>query len=223
MFASVYSLIISYASPLLAGLGQTCMLWLAAMTISVSVGTCLGILNCARFQQPWLATVINAYVFIARGIPLYVQILIAYFVLPSILNINLSPAFASILALGLCSGAYITEIVRCGINAIAPGQWEASAVLGYSSWLATWYIILPQMIRNILPALANELDAGLKSTALFSAIGVMEITKVGTNIVARFMNPVPVYCIIATLYLVLSYTLMRFARTLEERIRYDQR
>jgi len=112
----------------------------------------------------------------------------------------------------------VTEIIRGGINAIPIGQWEAAETLGYSSYQTIRLIILPQVVRIILPALANELEALLKSTAILSTIGLMELTKVGTTIVARYMIPVSTYLLVAIIYLLMSLVLKGMVRSLEQYI-----
>lgn len=152
-----------------------------------------------------------------RGIPVYIQLLIAYFALPQLLGINISPFTAAILALGICSSAYVTEIVRAGINAIPDLQWDACYVLGYNRLQTLWYIIIPQVWRIVLPALANECDAILKSTSILSSIGILELTRVASNMVSRHMNPEVMYPCVALFYLLLSSFIAIFSRYIEQR------
>ena len=208
---------------LLQGLNMTIQLWLGSLMIGLSLGTLFGILNCDRLKGRLLAPFISAYVFITRGVPIYVQVLISYFVLPELLGINLSPYVAAIIALGMCSAGYVTEIVRGGINAIASGQWEACQVLGYSKTATLQHVIMPQMFANVLPTLANELESIIKSTAILSAIGVMELTRVGSNLVARMMNPGTVYVTVACMYLMISAALTYVTKRIERGISYDRR
>lgn len=193
-----------YSRLLVQGAATTLGLWLAAGSISLTIGLGGGILVCSRLRLGRLQQLIGLYVFFARGIPAYVQLLIAYFVLPSILHVAISPAMATLIALGLCSGGYAIEIIRSGINAVPLGQWEAATVLGYSQTASLRYIILPQALRIILPALIGEYEQLLKSTALAATIGVFEITRTGMNIVSREFNPISVYMTIAIIYLLFS-------------------
>lgn len=212
------------AAPLfLKGLLMTIKLWISSASISLLVGVCLGILNSAQLQNRLGSLLISSYVFVLRGVPLYVQVLIVYFVLPDLIGINLSPFLAAVIALGLCSSAYTAEIVRCGVNAIPKGQWDACFVLGYTTLQTLRAIIIPQMVRNILPALVNELELLIKGTAILSTIGVLELTKVGTNIVARYMNPIPIYLAVACFYLAISAVLSLVSKKLERRFSYDLR
>ena len=178
--------------------------WVTAGTLSLSIGLVLGIASSKYLTSPFIAKLIRGYTFVAKGVPAYVQILIAYFVLPSVFGINISGFVAASCALAFCSSGYATEIVRAGINTIPTGQWEACSVLGYPLITALRRIILPQTIKNILPALFGELEQLLKSTSLLSTIGVTELTRTGMNIISRELNPLPVYLTVACIYLLIS-------------------
>lgn len=196
---------IRQSAPLLMqGALTTITLWLLAVALSLSIGTVWGIVRCRRGRIALLSPLLDGITFVLRGIPFYVQLLISYFLLPDLLNINLPSFAAASLALGLCSAAYLSQIVRGGIDAVSIGQWEAAQVLGYSKLQTLRFIILPQAFRNILPALGGELDQLLKTTAVVSAIGVLDLTRAGMNIIAREMNPITIYTIIALCYLLMS-------------------
>ena len=180
----------------------------------------MGVLTCQRLKIPGVAFILEGATFVLRAVPFYVQLLIAYFVLPEILNIQISALTASVMALGLCSSGYMAQVVRCGINSIATEQWEAAYTLGYSTPKTLRYIIFPQMIRNILPALTNEFDALLKSTAILASIGLLELTRVGMNIVSREMDPVTIYLGVAIFYIFISGGINLFSKWFERRLRY---
>lgn len=97
---------------------------------------------------------------------------------------------------------------------------EAAFTLGYSRLQSLRYVILPQMLRNVLPAFNNELDAMLKSTAIISSIGLLELTRVGMNLMSREMEPIPIYLTVACFYLGMSALLNLITRTLERKIAY---
>lgn len=194
----------NYFTLFMQGISVTVAAWCIAGAISLCLGTLLGFASCAYFNFTRTQQVIKVYTFIAKGIPAYVQILIAYFVLPSLLQIHISGFVAATGALAFCSSGYITEIVRSGINTISLGQWEASYVLGYPTSTAIKRIILPQLKCISLPAIAGELEQLLKSTTLLATIGVTDITRVGINIISRELNPLTIYCVIAIIYLLLS-------------------
>lgn len=175
---------------------------------------------CQRLKYSPISCSLEAITFVLRAVPCYVQLLIAYFVLPELLEIQISAFVAAITALGLCSAGYVAQLVRCGINSISKEQWEAAYSLGYSTLQAVGYIIFPQMIRNILPALTNELDALLKSTAILASIGLLELTRMGMNIISREMDPVTIYLAVAAFYVAISGAINAASKLLERRLRY---
>ena len=191
----------TYIPLLVQGAAVTLGSWFVAGGMSMLVGMLLGIVSAEYVGLKKIIRVIRVYTFITKGIPAYVQILIAYFVVPAWLGINISGFASASFALAICSSGYVTEIVRSCINAIPKGQWEACFVLGYPLPVAIRRIIGPQALRIALPALIGELEQLLKSTSLLATIGVTEITRVGMNIISRELDPLPIYCLIATIYL----------------------
>ncbi len=216
--------IIAQSLPLFGrGLFMTLVLWLSAGALSFMVGTVLGIVSFSNYHIAFPSRIIRAYVFLLRGIPVYIQVLLFYFALPQLIGVNLPAFLAAALALGICSSAYVTEIVRAGLQAIPLNQWEAAYVLGYTQWQTLRFIILPQLARIITPPLANESDALLKSTAILSSIGLLELTRVANNVVSRHMNPEIVYPCVAVFYLILSTIILVISRSLERRFNYAVR
>lgn len=203
---------------LLKGTLMTIQVMLGAASISFSLGVVMGILSCNRLRIPFISSMVEGISFVYRAIPFYVQLLIVYFVLPDLLGFNLEPFSASVIALGMCSAGYVAQIVRGGINAIPAAQWEAAFSLGYDTQRSLRHIILPQMMRNVLPAFNNELDSLLKSTAMASSIGMLELTRMGMNLVSREMEPVPIYLTVAFFYLCMSALLNLITRNLEKKI-----
>ncbi len=168
-----------------------------------------------------LSHLFDAYVLIIRGTPAYVQLLVAYYVIPDLIGCNLSPAVAGILALGLNESAYCAEIIRGGLDALPGGQWEACKVLGYSPFITLKDIMLPQLFKAVLPSLSNDIAIVIKDTSLLSVIGVVEITQVGKNVVALTLKPIEIYALVAGLYLVITTTVMVLTRILAKRMAYD--
>ncbi|MBA2306942.1 amino acid ABC transporter permease [Candidatus Dependentiae bacterium] len=218
MLSNSITMIVDAAPLLLQGTLMTLQLWVCATLISLSSGILLGVLRSAPTRVPLLSRLLDVITFMFRGIPFYVQLLIAYFVLPELIGINLSAQVAGVITLGLCSAAYISQIIRGGINAVPKGQWEAAQVLGYTTPAAIRYVILPQIVRSVVPACAGELDQLLKSTSVISAIGVLEITGAAKNIIAREMNPLTMYATIAVVYLLFSTILTGVSAALERKV-----
>ncbi len=199
-----YSLLINSLPLLLQGALATIEIALVSIAIGLCGGVLLGVLNCNRMRVPLLAYALNSFVWVIRGTPLFVQVLIVYYALPEVTGVSLSPFTAGVIALGVNSTAYISEIVRGGINAIPEGQWEAAYVIGLTPWQTLKGIILPQMLRINLPSLTNELTALIKETSILMVIGVAELTKVSRDIVARELDPMTIYLAAAVLYLVMT-------------------
>jgi polar amino acid transport system permease protein len=150
------------------------------------------------------------YVEAIRNTPVLLQIFIVYFALPNF-GIRLSAVAAGTIALGVNVGAYLTEVVRAGIASVGAGQLEAAQVLGLSKIHVFVYVVAPQALRNVYPALINNLVQVLLGTSLLSTIAVPEITGVATVINARTLLFVQVFGIAVALYLVLSYGLSAVA------------
>lgn len=205
------------------GVGMTLFLAFVGVLIGMCGGVLGGILSCRRLRHPILSALISTYVFIVQGTPLFVQILLVYFALPTLWGGAISPVAAVLVALGANSTAYITQIVRAGINAVPAGQWEAAFVLGYSTRGALWHIILPQMARNVFPALLNEVISLVKETSIVGAIGVYDLTKVIRDLVNRTMEPLGWYLCAAVMYLIITSVLGLIAKVVERRLEYDHR
>ncbi len=217
------SMTMLYASLFLKGILVTLAATCLAGIISLILGTVLGIVSSYYIGLIRIRRIIQMYTFLCKGIPCYVQILIAYFMLPAILGINVSGFVAAVCALAICSSGYVTEIIRSSINAIDKGQWDASFVLGYSLPKTLLYIILPQMLRNGLLPLLGELQQVMQGTCLLATVGVTELTRVGMNIISRDLNPLPIYTIIAFFYLLLGGLLQLVMICVERKIKHGNR
>ncbi len=193
-------------------------------SISFILGLLFGTFCCEELKVPFLSPFLQVLTFILRAIPFFVQLLIIYFVLPDLIGVNLEVFPASVLALGICSSGYVCQIVRAGINSIPRVQWEAAFALGYTRLHTLFYVIFPQMLRNVLPAFNNELEAMLKSTSILSSIGMLELTRIGMNIVSREMKqPLTIYFIVATFYVAMSSVLNFLAKRMEKQMHKKMR
>ena len=215
--------IADYFPLLIKGTLVTLGAWIISGILSLMLGSCLGILSCRALTTPLLSRFIKGYTFIAKGVPAYVQLLIAYFVIPALLGITVSAFPVALLALTFCSSGYVTEIVRSGINTISRGQWDACFVLGYPMRATLFRIILPQAFKNILSPLLGEFEQLLKTTSLLATIGITEVTRTGMNIISRELNPIPVYLLIACIYLLFSAVLTIISNAIEKRVQYGNR
>ncbi len=174
-----FSAITPYIPMLLAGAWFT----VKASLCSVFIGSIFGLLIGAVRVLPVapLRGIAAAYIYVIRGTPLLIQLFLIYFGLPS-LGVNL-PAFAAgVIGLSINSSGYVGEIVRGGIEAVPKGQWEASRILGLSYFQSMRSIILPQAIRNMLPAIGNEFVTLIKESSLLSTLAITELTMAGQQV-----------------------------------------
>ncbi len=209
---------------LLIGLWVTLKVSVYAIFFGVILGLVGGIARISR--NPALKWSAVTYVELIRGSPLLVQIFIWYFVLATMINSILDKyGFAEIpalwygvAALSFFTGAYVTEIVRAGIQSIHRGQIEAARSLGMSAAQAMTYIILPQAMRRILPPLAGQFISLIKDSSLLGIIAVRELTKATREAITTSLQPYEFWFVCAGLYLVLTFTLSMFVQYLERRM-----
>jgi polar amino acid transport system permease protein len=199
-----------YPRLLLSGLGLTLAVSMCALGVSV--------LGVARvFRVPVLGALGNAYVEVVRGIPLIVLLSVVYYGLPA-LGVTLEGFPAAVLALGLYSAAYTSEIVRGGLNSVPTGQIEAGRSLGLSRAQAVRLVVLPQAWRVALPALGNEFVSLILGSSLASAVTLQELFAQGKYITGVTYRQFEVYAVLAVIYFVLTFLLTRLVRSLERRL-----
>jgi His/Glu/Gln/Arg/opine family amino acid ABC transporter permease subunit len=190
---------------LLKGFVPTIKLVPIAMVLALLVGVVGGSLRVLRL--PVLHQLLGAYVYVMRGVPTILLMFICYFVLPT----GRYPFAAAVLALVLSNGAYMTEIVRGGLEAIDKGQHEAAKAVAMNFWQSVRYIILPQAVLLVLPALVGQLVLLVKVTALASVIGYVELTKMALNLTGATMAPLPIFFYSGLLYFVVCHLLKMLA------------
>jgi len=161
----------------------------------------------------------DVYTSIFRGTPLVLQLMLIYFGSPQLLGFQIEPYTAAILSFGLNSAAYISEIIRAGILAVDKGQKEAAMALGVPYWKMMWDIILPQALKNILPALMNEFITLTKESAIVTTIGVMDVMRRSYQVGAEYYSYFEPLLIAGFIYYVLVITLTFLGKTLERRMR----
>ncbi|AWK89404.1 amino acid ABC transporter (plasmid) [Azospirillum thermophilum] len=197
----------------------------AGMTIAVSLagillGQIIGALTCVmRLSGGRAGDLVGAvYVSFFRGVPLLIQLLLIYYMLP-LIGINVPPLVAAIAALGLASGAYVSEIYRGALNAIPHGQSEAALALGFSESRIWRRILLPQAFRISIPALVNELILLLKASSLISVVGVAELTRVSQTAAATTYRHLEMYAMAGLIYLVINGCLALLGSYAERRLK----
>ena len=182
------------------------------------LGTLLGIMKLSK--TPALYFFARAYTSLFRGTPLLVQLSLAYFGIPQLTGYTISAFEAGVIAFSLNSAAYISEIIRGGIQSIDPGQFEASEALGLSYRQTMIHIILPQAVRVILPSLINEMIDLIKESSIVSVIGEMDLRR-RANIVAaeKYLYFEPLL-FIALIYYLLVMALTRVAKSVERKLNF---
>ncbi|MFW2533892.1 MULTISPECIES: amino acid ABC transporter permease [unclassified Legionella] len=166
-------------------IGQGTLLTLELLAGGMLIGILLGTILAILRYNGMAKLLINRFVSIIRGTPLILQLSFIYFAVPGLLGLRLDIVVAGILTFGLNSSAYIAEILRSGIENLPKGQFEAAKTLQIPTFYLWKDIILPQVIKNILPALINEMIALLKETALISTIGGMDLMRKAQSIAAE--------------------------------------
>jgi polar amino acid transport system permease protein len=177
----------------------------------------------------------SLYVEIVRGIPLLVQLIAWYFVSPvlihklglwlnsqSLAEYRANPITTAIVAITVCYGAYMSEIVRSGIQSVPKGQMEAARSLGMSYFQAMRYVVLPQAFRIILPPMGNEFISLLKDSSLVSVVAVADLTRRGREFMAAHFDPIETWLMVALLYLIMTIVAARVVSYIEKRSKYER-
>ena len=204
---------------ILEGLFNTIIIALFAVIIGIIIGTIVALIRDNHDKNGKLVvlnSIAKAYVNIIRGTPVILQLMIIYYVIFK--SVNISIVIVSILAFGINSGAYVSEIIRAGINSIPIGQSEAGYALGFKYGEVMKLIVLPQAIKNILPALGNEFVTLIKETSVGAYIGVVELTKASDIIASRTYDYFFPLIIIAGIYLILTIGLSKLMSRLERKL-----
>lgn len=201
------------ADALLIGAVGTLRIFVICLLLGLSLGLLVGLGRYSRRRLlNWPAT---AFVEFFRNTPVLVQILWFYFALPILLPFEISPLLAATLGISLNSAAFSAEIYRAGIQSIEPGQWEAARALGMNPLQVMRRIILPQAIRRVLPALTNRGIEIFKMSTLASVVAYVELLQQGKLIASLNYNPIETYSVIAVVFFLFLYPLVRATYRLE--------
>jgi His/Glu/Gln/Arg/opine family amino acid ABC transporter permease subunit len=195
--------------------GGTLRLALPAIVLGFFLGTLVGLARLAR--APWLHLPAAVYVEFFRGVPLVMVIFWFWFIIPSLLGRSLPEFSVALAAFVVFEAAYFAEIVRAGIQSVPRGQVEAATATGLAQVQMMRHVILPQALRNMIPALVTQVIVLLKDTSLASIIGYVDLTKAAQIVNNREIRPFELYLFIALVYWLCSYTLSRGARSWERR------
>jgi polar amino acid transport system permease protein len=185
----------------LEGAKFTILASVMSVILGTALGTLIGILRTTPVKP--VKTLAACYIYVIRGTPALIQLFFIYFGLPSV-GINLTAMASGVIGLSMNSAGYIGEIVRGGIEAIPEGQWEAGNVLGMSYVKSMRYIILPQALRNMLPAFGNEFITLIKESSLLSTLAITELTMVGQQVRSATYASFETFIIVGAIYLVMT-------------------
>lgn len=210
----IFSVAVQYWPALMEGLWLTILATIVAIVAAFILGLVFGFGRVSKFAPfRWIAT---AYVYVFRGTPILIQAFFVFFAIPQLFpGLTFNPFVAGAITLSLNTGAYMTEIIRGGIQAVDPGQNEASRSLGLGHWKTMQKVVLPQAFRIMIPSFVNQGIITLKDTSLISVIGLAELTFVSRQIIASTYLSAQVLTIVAIIYFVVITLLTLLANRLE--------
>ena len=204
---------------LLSGLTTTIYISVISIFISMIIGVIVAVPSLSN--NKFLTYFNIGYVEIVRAIPLLVLILWVYYGLPIMTGLSFSAFTSGIIALSISESAFQAEIFRAGINSIKKAQWEAGSSLGLNFFKRLRLVIMPQAIKNILPALGNQFVYVLKMSSLVSIIGIGDLTRKANELVVTTYRPLEIYTFLILEYLILILIVSYLVRKVENRLKKD--
>lgn len=222
-------LVVRYHSFFLEGVGNTLIIAVFTVLFGTILGVLMAMARMSKFKLlKWLAT---AYIEFFRGTPLMVQLMFIFYGLPMIgvtfPTVSFIPDFdrfaAGVVAMSLNSCAYVAEIIRSGIQAVDAGQMEAARCLGFHHREAMTLVILPQAVRNILPALGNEFVTIIKESSIVSVISIADLMFRAKGIIAKTYNSLECLAVVAIIYFILTFLGGRLIALMERRMSYGRK
>lgn len=222
----MFEIIKTYGDFFLSAMGQTLLLALCGLFFGCILGIIFGLSSVINNKVS--KTIAAIYVNLIRGVPLIVLAFFVFYGVPygvkSFLGIKftLSALQAGTICLALNCGAYMSEIIRAGIQAIDPGQMEAARSLGLSYWRSMFRVVLPQAIKNMIPSIVNQFTTTLKDTSILSVIGFPELVNKAQNVISFTFKSFEIWGIVAVMYLIVILALQQVANALERRLSRDR-
>jgi His/Glu/Gln/Arg/opine family amino acid ABC transporter permease subunit len=196
--------------------GGTLRLAVPAIVFGFVLGTAVGLARLAHSR--WINIPASVYVEFFRGVPLVMVIFWFWFIIPALVGKSLPEYSVALTAFVIFEAAYLAEIVRSGIQSVARGQIEAATATGLTRAQTMRHVVLPQALRNMIPALVTQFIVLLKDTSLASIIGYVDLTKAAQIVNNREIRPFELYLFIAVIYWLCSYGMSRYARHWEQRL-----
>ena len=228
-FGQVAKILTENWQQLLRGAGITLLISIIGTIVGLAIGLAIGVFRTAPLSenqfifgiQKLIGWILNIYIEIFRGTPMIVQSMVIYYGTAQAFGINLDRTLAAIFIVSINTGAYMTEIVRGGILSVDKGQFEAATALGMTHNQTMRKIVLPQVVRNILPATGNEFVINIKDTSVLNVISVVELYFSGNTVATQTYQYFQTFTIIAVIYFVLTFTVTRILRFIEKRMDMD--
>ena len=229
-FQDVINIVAKYYPQLLSGVGNTMLIALTGTVAGLVIGLLTGIVRTAPFSRNGfvralhriLNAVIAVYVEIFRGTPMMVQAMVIYWGYAFATGGSTLPLIPSgILIVSINTGAYMAEIVRGGIISIDKGQFEGAMSIGMTHSQTMFKVIIPQVMRNILPSVSNEFVINIKDTSVLNVIGVTELYYFAGIIKRQSFETFQTYLVVCALYFILTFTVTRLLRLAERRLDGD--
>ncbi|NQK67609.1 ABC transporter substrate-binding protein/permease [Streptococcus suis] len=228
-FSQVWKIIVNNWQQLLRGTGMTLLISILGTIIGTIIGLLIGVFRTApkaankvlAIGQKLLGWIINVYIEVFRGTPMIVQSMVIYYGTAQAFGLNLDRTLAAIFIVSINTGAYMSEIVRGGIFAVDKGQFEAATALGFTHNQTMRKIVLPQVVRNILPATGNEFVINIKDTSVLNVISVVELYFSGNTVATQTYQYFQTFTVIAIIYFILTFTVTRILRIVEKRFDMD--
>lgn len=226
-FKDVVEIVAKYYPNLLRGVGYTMLIALTGTIAGLLIGLATGVLRTTplskngfvRALQKILNAIIAVYVEIFRGTPMMVQAMVIYWGYAFATGGSTLPLIPSgIIIVSINTGAYMAEIVRGGIISIDKGQFEGASSIGMSHWQAMLHVILPQVLRNILPSVSNEFVINIKDTSVLNVIGVTELYYFAGIIKRQSFQTFQTYLVVCGIYFILTFTVTRLLRFVESKL-----
>ena len=202
---------------LMQGLRMTLIISISSILFAMVIGLVVSLMRLSGVKV--LDLISKTYVDIIRGTPLIIQAFFLYFGVPDLLNLRIDNLTAGIIIMSLNAGAYMSEVFRGGILSVPYGQTEAARSLGLSNAKTMRKVIIPQAVKNMVPAFVNQMIISLKDTSLLSVIGLGELTQRGQIVVAATYNSFEIYFIIGVMYFVLIKLISLFGDFVERKLK----
>jgi len=196
-------------------IGGTLRLAIPAIILGFGLGIFIGLARLAN--APWIRVPATVYVEFFRGVPLVMVIFWIWFIIPQLLRLPIPEYGVALTAFVIFEAAYFGEIVRAGVQSVARGQVEAATALGMTATRTMIHVVLPQALKNMVPALVTQMIVLFKDTSLASIIGYVDLTKAAQIVNNREIKPFELYLFIAVVYWLCTYSMSVMARRLERR------